>query len=162
MRRPAVLTAACLGLLAGCGYAVGWAPVRPDVRTIAVEVVDNASFRQRFERDLTASIARQLSEYSGYRHASRSNADAVLEVRIVDVRNSPVVYGIERPVYEGSLDAVATIRLIERRSGAVLVDTRHRDIAEYRTLIGEGEASARAELVSDLGRRIVLALERDF
>ena len=62
----------------------------------------------------------------------------------------------------GALDAIARIQLIERRTGEVLVDTQERDIAEYRTLIAEDETSARAELVSDLGRTIVLALEGGF
>lgn len=155
------LSGAVLALAAapGCGYTVGYHPVAKGILTVAVEVVDNFSFRQRFERDLTRSIARQISEYSGYRHAPRSRADAILSVEIVAVRNSTLVFGVTKPTVEGSLDAIARIRLIERRTGEVLVDTRRRDIAEYRILIGEDATSARAELVADLGRTIVLALE---
>ena len=49
--------------------------------------------------------------------------------------------------------------MLERRSGAILVDTLERDVAEYRTLIDEDETSARRELFSQLGRAIVLALD---
>jgi hypothetical protein len=169
MKRRLILHASLLGWLAtlpGCGYAMGFQSVAPGIRTIAVEVVDNLSFRQRLERDLTRSIARQLSEYSPYRHASRSTADAILRVEIAAVRNSALVIGTTRPIQEGAIqegafDAIARIRLIERRTGEILVDTRRRDVAEYRTLIDETESSARRELVSDLGRAIVLALEGD-
>jgi hypothetical protein len=164
MKRRLILHASLLGWLAtlpGCGYAMGFQSVAPGIRTIAVEVVDNLSFRQRLERDLTRSIARQLSEYSPYRHASRSTADAILRVEIAAVRNSALVIGTTRPIQEGAFDAIARIRLIERRTGEILVDTRRRDVAEYRTLIDETESSARRELVSDLGRAIVLALEGD-
>jgi hypothetical protein len=144
--------------LGGCGYSVGFsAPA--DIRTVAVAVVGNSSFRQRLERDLTRSIARQISEYSGLRLAPRSEADALLEVEIVAVRNTTLVTGVGRPVDEGSVDAVARIRLVERRTGETLVDRHLRDIAEYRVLIGQDESSARTELVADLGRAIVLALE---
>ena len=164
MRAP-VLAAAGLALLAAtasCGYSVGFQTVAPGIETVAVRVAGNDTFRQRLEQDLTRAIARQLSEYSGYRHARATQADAILEVTIVAIRNSTLVYGVQEPVREGALDAIAKIRLIERRSGEVLVDTRRRDIAEYRVLIGEDESSARRELVSDLGRTIVLALEGDF
>jgi Lipopolysaccharide-assembly len=155
------LCLATVAVLPGCGYVWGFHPVASRIRTVAVEVVDNLSFRQRLERDLTRSIARQLSEYSPYRHATKTTADAILRVEIVAVRNGTLVIGRTKPVEEGSLDTIARIRLVERRTGAILVDTRRRDVAEYRTLISETETSARHEMVSDLGRAIVLALEGD-
>lgn len=168
MRSSATALILVAATLSGCGYSMGYHTVG-DVRTVALDVVDNISFRQRVERDLTRAIQRSLSEYTGYRHTDHRRADAILKVELVALRNSTLVTngatalsGDTAPVREGSLDAIARIRLIERHSGKVLVDTRSRDIAEYRVLIGETESSARRELVSDLGRLIVLALERDF
>ncbi len=162
-RRIAWAGLAFLGVaLTSCGYTIGFRPAVPGIDTVAVEVVSNRTFRQRLERDLTRSIVRQLSEYSPYRHAPSSRADAILRVEIVAIRNSSIVIGKGRPVQEGALDAIARVQLIERRTGAILVDTRERDIAEYRTLIDESETTARRELVSDLGRAIVLALEGGF
>ena len=159
-RRFSGVGLAFLGVaLSSCGYAIGFQPVVPGIRTVAVQVVSNQTFRQRLERDLTRSIARQLSEYSPYRHAPSNRADAILRVEIVAIRNSSIVIGGGRPVREGALDAIVRIQLIERRTGEILVDTRLRDIAEYRTLIDENETTARPELVSDLGRAIMLALE---
>ena len=156
---PALL-ALCLLLPQGCGYSLGYEAKVARIRTVHVGVVGNETFRQRLERDLTRSITEKLTEYSGYRHAPRHQADAILKVSIVGIRNNTLVVGM--PIREGSLDAVAKIQLIERRTGRILVEKRIRDIAEYRTMIGEGGSTARSELVSDLGRRIVLALEAGF
>lgn len=159
MRTTLAVLGATFGcLFLGCGYTVGFS-TPPGVETIAVDVVTNASYRQRLERDLTRAILEEIGEYSSLRRAPRDRADAILEVEILAVRNTAMVIGLTTPVGEGSIDTIAHIRLIERRTGAVLVDRRLRDIAEYRTLIGEDESSARAEMVSDLGRAIVLALE---
>lgn len=146
--------------MGGCGYILGYQGRAPGIRTVHVGVVGNDTFRQRMERELTRSITVKLAKYSGYRHAPKDRADAILKVTIVGIRNSTLILGL--PIREGSLDAVAKIQLIERRTGRILVEKRLRDIAEYRTMIGEDNTSARAELVSDLGRRIVLALEAGF
>lgn len=155
-------------LLGSCGYTMGY-PTPAGVRRIALQVVDNLSFRQRLERDLTRAVQVSLGDHSGLRITDQAHADAVLRIDIVAVRNSTLVLtgptapsGEAAPVREGSLDAIARIRLVSRRSGEVLVDTRSREIAEYRVPIGESESSARRELVSELARLIVLALERDF
>ena len=162
MRTTLAVMGAALGcLLYGCGYTVGF-NTPPGVQTIAVDVVANASYRQRLERDLTRAIDEEIQEYSNLRRAPRSRADAILEVEILAVRNTTLMIGVTTPVGEGSIDTIAHIRLIERRTGAVLVDRQLRDIAEYRTLIGEDESSARSEMVSDLGRAIVLALDGSF
>ena len=144
----------------GCGYSLGYEGRLEGIRTVHVGVVGNDTFRQRLERDLTRSITVKLSEYSGYRHAPKDRADAILKVTVVGARNRTLVLGA--PIREGSLDAIAKIQLIERRTGQILVEKQVRDISEYRTMIGEDDSTARQELVSDLGRRIVLALETDF
>ncbi len=154
------LLAGVLLLASSCGYSLGYQAREAGIRTVALKVVGNKTFRQRVERDLTRAIAEKLTEYSRYRHAPLAQADAVLEVSIVGIRNTTLVLGA--PVREGSIDAVAQIQLKERRTDRVIVEKLLRDIAEYRTLIGEDSSTARAELVSDLGRRIVLALEADF
>ena len=130
-----------LGLALGwqsCGYTMGYSPVRPGIRTIAIAVVDNFSFRQRLERDLTRDLGKKLGELSGYRRAPRHLADAILRVQIVAVRNTSLVIGLQDPasgstvpVGEGALDAIANIELVARRDGRTLVSTRIRDIAEY-------------------------------
>ena len=149
-------------LPAACGYTTGFQSVSPDVRTVAIEVVRNETFRQRLERPLTRQLYRDLNVYTSYWHAPLATADAILKVRLLGIRNQTLVQGQGAPVAEGAIDAVVEVQLVARRSGHVLMKRRIRDIAEFRVPIGEDQESARAELVSDLSRKIMLALEGDF
>ncbi len=152
-----------LALWAGCGYSLGYQQSRhPGIRSIAIQVVTNQSYRQRLEIPLTRQLHEALNTYSQYRHAPTSRADAVLTVEILEVGNSLLVAGATAPVNEGALDLVARVQLVEKRTGNVLVNTTRRDLAEYRTLLLEDQSSAQDELAADLARKIVLALESDF
>ena len=119
-------------------------------------------FRQRIERPLTRRLYQDLNVYTGYRRAPRATADAILTVKLVGIRNQTLVQGQTAPVQEGAIDSLADVQLVERRSGRVLVERRIRDIAEFRVLLGEDLQSAGDELVSDLARKIMLALEGGF
>ena len=68
----------------------------------------------------------------------------------------------QRPVREGSLEFTVHVRILDRRSGRTIVDRHLIDRAEYRTPIGQNLDTATIELVSDLARKIVLALEAPF
>ena len=61
-----------------------------------------------------------------------------------------------------ALDFVVDVTLTDRASGAILRRVRVLDRAEFRSPVGETEASATTEAASDLARKIVLALEADF
>ena len=148
-------------VLTACGYTMGFAG-KTGIRTIAIEVVRNETFRQRIERPLTRELYRDLNIYTDNRRAPQAIADAILTVTLLDVRNRTLVTGSVTPVEEGSLAVVADVRLLDRRSGDVIMNRRIRDIAEYRVPLGENQETAGTELVSDLSRKIMLALEGDF
>ena len=162
-RRPGPLALAGLAVLGACGYSVGFADHAAPGRTVAVGVVDNRSFRQRIEAPLTRSVLEQLTTHSGMRPASPATADTLLELVLADVTGRSLVGpGAGLPVREGALDFAVDIRLVDRRSAALLREARVVDRAEFRGPVGETEASATAEAVEDLARKIVLALEADF
>lgn len=149
-------------LLAGCGYTFGAGLDQHGVRTVALRVVGNESYRQRLEAELSAALARALPVRSGLRLATADTADAELQVVVTNARERTLVPGTrEDPVREGAFEAGVRLRLV-RRDGAVVVDRTLRDRAEFRSPIGEDLTSARAELVDDLANRIALALESDF
>ena len=54
------------------------------------------------------------------------------------------------------------ILLTDRRTGQKLIDKTVLDRAEFRTTLNEDLATVRKELVEDLARKIVLALESSF
>jgi hypothetical protein len=146
----------------GCGYTAGYDASRSGPRTVAVRIAGNETFRQRQEQLLTRELAQAVTVYSSMRPTTFAAADAILEVDIVDIRTRPLVQGRPEPMTEGALAYAVSARLVDRRSGAVLRERRVLDRAEFRTSVGENEASAGQEAAADLARKIVLALEADF
>jgi len=155
----------CLALLmalAACGYSTGYAELGADLHSIAIEVAGNQTYRQRLEIPLTRELNRALHVYSDYRPASSSQADAILSVEIVAIRGRNLVSAGGLPVLEGALDFAVEAELRDRRSGKILRKIEQLDRAEFRVPVGEDQSDAELEAVSDLARKIVLALEADF
>jgi hypothetical protein len=149
--------------LAACGYAFGSGLPQRDIHTVFVEAPGNDTYRQRLEVELGAAVSRQLAVSADVLPASRQEADAVLTLRLVEEGEATLVTGDRSaPVREGALQSAVRVVLTERRSGTVLVDKLVRDRAEFRDPIGEDLTTARAEMVDDLARKIVLALETGF
>lgn len=154
---------AALAALHGCGYSAGSGLPGRGIRTVHLQAVGNLTFRQRLEAELGAAVSRELAASSDLLPASAREADAILELALVDDRERTLVTGDRTaPVREGALEVVVRMRLVERRTGRVLIDRPITDRAEFRDPIGEDLTSARRELVADLARKIVLALETPF
>jgi len=154
----------CLGtclMTVACGYSMGYEDFG-GVRSIAIAVAGNQTFRQRLEIPLTRELNRALHDYTDYQPASFSTADAILSVEIVDIQGRNLVSAGGLPIQEGALDFSAEVKLLDRRSGEVLKQFTRVDQAEFRIPVGENETSAELEAVSNLARKIVLALEGDF
>ena len=157
MNRPG--TGLLVLALAGCGYSAGYDAVPAGVRTIAVEVVANDTYWQRRELPLTRAVVAALSEHAGKAPAAAEHADARLLVTIEEARSRTLVGGL--PIAEGSVRFAVHVRLVDR-GGGLLRERRIIDQGEYRTAVGETLASAERESITDLARKIVLALEADF
>ena len=148
--------------LAACGYTFGSGLEQLGVRTVALDVVGNDTFRQRLEADLSAALSRELPVSSGLVLAPHDTADAVLQVVLTDAAERTLVVGeAGDPVREGAFAATVHVRLVDR-AGVVVLERRLRDRTEFRSPIGEDLTSARAELVEDLARKIALSLEAGF
>lgn len=159
-----IRAAAVAGMLlaSSCGYSFGSGLPAAGVHTVALTVVGNETSRQRLEAELSAALARELPISSDLRLSDRAHADAILEVVVTDVREGTLLpSGGASRVAEGVLAAAVRMRLV-RRDGSVLLDRALLDRTEFRDPIGEDLTSARAELVSDLARKIALALEAGF
>lgn len=148
---------------AGCGYTAGYDLQRQGVRTVAVEVVENATLRQRLEIPITTELHKALPIHAGLRAAPRAQADTTLEVEIVEIRGRSLEQGAAaNPVREGALLYTVRAVLRDAGSGRVLRDRLITDRVEFRRPIGENERSAVQEASYDIARKIALALEADF
>lgn len=148
--------------VASCGYTFGSGLDRQGVRTVALAVVGNESYRQRLEVDLSVALSRELPVRTNLQFASAGRADATLQVVILDARERTLVPGNRTdPVREGALETAVRMRLV-RKSGEVLLERVLLDRTEFRDPIGENLASASQETVDDLALKIALALESGF
>lgn len=160
-RRNAAL-AVVLGL-ASCGYTAGSGLHERGIRTVFVEVAGNDTFRQRLEVELNDAIARELTASSDLLPAGRREADAILQLRLGDDREQTLVYGDRTdPTREGGLVAAVDMRLLDRRTGKVVLERRLLDRAEFRSPLGEDLTTANRELARDLARKVALALADGF
>lgn len=162
-RRRRCFSQAWIGALllasAACGYTMGSGLPERGVRTIALTLVGNQSYRQRLEVELGAALARELPVSTDLRLARPDTADARLEVVITEATERTLVPGGRiDPVREGAIAAGVRMRLVAR-NGEVLIDRPVYDRTEFRSPIGEDLASARGELAEDLARKIALLLD---
>jgi uncharacterized lipoprotein YmbA len=153
--------AAAAAALTACGYSFGSGMERRGVRTVALDVVGNDTFRQRLEAELSSRLSRELPVSSDLVLADHASADAVLQVVLTAVDERTLVTGQRSdPVREGAFIAAVWVRLVDR-NGKVVLERRIQDRTEFRSPIGEDLTTARAELVEDLARKIALSLEAD-
>jgi hypothetical protein len=149
-------------LLAACGYTFGTGLPEQGIHTVALRVVGNETYRQRLEVELGSALSRELPVSTDLRLTDLGSADAILRVVITDANERTLVVGPRTgPVLEGAFEAGVHVQLL-RRDGSVLLRRQLMDRTEFRDPIGEDLTSARNELVSDLARKIALALEADF
>ena len=159
-------------LLPACGYSSGSGLRARGVRTVHLRAVENDTYRQRLEVELSAAVSRELSVSSDLLPGTLERADAILDLRITNEREDTLVVGnpkdttapdtARRPVLEGAQQVRVHVLLTDRRTGQKLVDRTVLDRAEFRTTLDENLSTARNELVADLARKIVLSLETPF
>ncbi len=80
----AVLVLFLLAPLAGCGYSSS-SLYPTDIKTVAVPIWRNDTFRRQLEFSLTEAIDKNIEARSPYRLASRNRADSILTGRIINV-----------------------------------------------------------------------------
>jgi hypothetical protein len=161
-RRAHAIAWLAVAALAACGYTSGTGLDRLGVRTVALDVVGNDTFRQRLEAELSAALARELPISSDVVLADRRRADAILQVVLTSEEERTLVVGPRTdPVREGAFAAAVSVRLVAR-DGSTLLERQLTDRTEFRSPIGENLTTARAELVEDLARKIALSLAADW
>ena len=171
VRPAAVLTgllALTVSLLVGCGYTVGNAFGAP-VRTVAVPVFQNESFRRGIELQLTDAVHREIQTRTPFRLARDENtADTRLIGRIVQLEKYPLTptpFGDPRQL---QLNMAVEVRWEDLRTGQTIACQQMPLSPDMIALINEtdfapetGQSRATGErgAVENMARQIVDLME---
>jgi hypothetical protein len=177
--RTALSALAPLVLLAtatGCGYGqAGGGPgsfagyrsgslYRGDVKTVAVPIFTNRTFRRGVEFYLSKAVVNQLEARSPYKVVSRERADTVLEGEIVDINvrtlsEDPQVSLPQEQLYRVRVNFTWK----DLRSGRILVQRRRfEETGPFYPTLGEGQWVGSQQNVERLALAIVQELEADW
>ena len=157
MRRPRRSLAGLALVLAACGYTAG-VRMPGDVRSVAVPIFGNETFRRGLEYDLTAAVARAFLDRTDLRVAPASEAEGVVRGRIRQATTPVLVEEGTDTLLESAALLTVEVELVEARSGRTLARMTVTDRAEAASVRGETRASAFREAIDSLAERIVLGL----
>jgi hypothetical protein len=158
----------------GCGYStVGSEPVGgyqwhslypEDVKTIAVPIFTNKSFRRDEEFRLTKALVTQIEAKTQYKVVPRERADTVLEGEITSIDVERVSDDAETAVPQENLyKVIVDFTWKDQRTGRIRVSRQNfeQDSTFYPTL-GEGEFVGSQEAAEKLASGIVEQLQADW
>jgi hypothetical protein len=135
-------------MLAGCGYSTsGSAPAngwyqwkslyREDVKTVAVPIFTNKSYRRGVEYELSKALVNQIELHTPYKVVPRERADTILEGEIVDIRVQNVSRDPRTALPQEQLYVIrVNFTWKDLRTGQMLTDRRNfeQTVSFYPTL----------------------------
>ena len=177
----AFLGAALIGL-AGCGYTQvdysGESSVaadgttvsksrslyRNDVRTVAVPIFTNRSFRRGLEFALSKALVNQIEADTPYKVVPREYADTILEGEILDVHVRTLSPDVHTGVPQEQLYVTRVdFTWKDMRNGRILTERKHFDQSgSYYPTLGEGRFIGDEAQVEKLAVAIVQELQADW
>jgi hypothetical protein len=148
---------------AGSGYQ--WRSLyREDVKSVAVPIFQNKSFRRGVEFGLTQAVITQIEAKSPYKVVPRERADTILEGQIVDIRLQNVSSDSSLAIPQEQL-YVVTIDFTwkDLRTGRILTERRNfQQTNTFYPTLGEGEFVASQVNIEKLALGIVQEMQADW
>ena len=137
---------------------------REDVRTVAVPVFANKSYRRGVEFALSKAIVNQLEAQSPYKVVPRDRADTILEGEITDIVLRTYSQDPRTAIPQEQLYLVRiNFTWKDLRTGKVLVERRRfEQSSTYYPTLGEGQFVGSQENVERLALAIVQEMQADW
>jgi hypothetical protein len=161
-------------LVAGCGYStVGSEPVGgyqwhslypEDVKTIAVPIFTNKSYRRDEEFRLTKALVTQIESKTPYKVVPRERADTILEGEITSINVRRISDDSSTAVPQENLYVViVNFTWKDQKTGRIRVSRQNfeQDVTFYPTL-GEGESVGSQQAAEKLAAGIIEQLQADW
>ena len=169
-----VLHSALCICAAGCGYThVGDDPssgyqwrslYREDVRSVAVPIFTNKTFRRGVEFALTKALVNQIEAKSPYKVVPRERADTILEGQIVEIRLQNLSSESTLAIPQEQL-YVLTVDFIwkDLRTGRILTERKNfQQTTTFYPTLGEGEFVGSQQSVERLATGILQEMQANW
>jgi hypothetical protein len=148
-----------IGFAAGCSYSAK-SLMPQGIRTVAVPVFDNLTFRELLELPLTRAVVQEIQTKTGLQVVEAARADSILEGTIADLEQRVLTEDLTDAVTEFRVTVVVDVIWRDRRTGEVLWSrTGLRESDEFRTPLGENLEVGQERAFDSMARRIVLEME---
>ena len=137
---------------------------RDDVRTVAVPIFTNRSYRRGVEFSLSRAIVNQLESTSPYKVVPRERADTVLEGEILDVNLRTLSPDVRTGLPQEQLYIVrVNFTWKDLRTGKILAERRRfEQSTTYYPTLGEGQFVGSQQNVERLALAIVQEMQSDW
>jgi hypothetical protein len=158
----------------GCGYThVGDDPsanyqwrslYREDVKSVAVPIFTNKTFRHGVEFALTKALVTQIEAKSPYKVVPRERADTILEGQVVDIRLQNLSSDSITAIPQEQL-YVLTVDFIwkDLRTGRILTERKNfQQTTTFYPTLGEGEFVGSQQSVERLALGIVQEMQANW
>jgi outer membrane lipopolysaccharide assembly protein LptE/RlpB len=149
--------------LAGCGYS-SKPPFNASVRTVAVPVFANKTFRREWEFRLTEAIDKNIEYRTPYKVVDRKDADSLLSGEITQIEEDVLTnrYQTDLP-RESQLTVVVNFTWKDLRSGRIIVERKkfNRSATEI-PQIGERVEDAEQLAIERIASAIVDQMQSDW
>ena len=157
-----ILIALTATALAGCGYRASKL-MPPDVRSVHIDMFDNATFRHEIEVPLTESVKNEVVRMTDLELKPLGAADSVLNGTITRVQASVAAYDARDRIF--TQDVTVHVRFEWRRTGNGATIVGPTTVAATGRLIapeGDSQFTATAEAFRDVSQLIVQQMQQGF
>lgn len=145
--------------LFGCGYSTS-SLYNPDIRSVAIDVFTNDTFRRDLELDLTREVARQVRMRTPWRVENRSRADAAVTGRIINVAENVLSEDPNDLVLESSVVVTAEAVLTSLATGEVLKRVTRTSSVPFLIPRNESRSTALSRSLRELAEDLIQGFER--
>lgn len=152
MERAALVALALA--VASCGYSVR-AMTPSGIRTVAVPVAHNNTFRRLNELFLTRAVVREIQTKTELQVVERERADSVLEMTIIRIRTPVLTEDLVDTPTELAVNLTVTVRWTDLRTGETLLDRPVTGSQDFRPPQGENLDTGFERTFDSTARRIV-------
>ena len=168
-------SALCILLsLSGCGYthtgddpsgSYQWRSLyREDVKSVAVPIFTNKTFRRGVEFTLTKAVVTQIEAKSPYKVVPKERADTILEGEIVEIQLRNLSLDSNLAIPQEQL-YVLTVDLIwkDLRTGRILMERKNfQQTTTFYPTLGEGEFVGSQQSVEKLALGIAQEMQANW